>query len=129
LDEICKIQYGIFAWWINQIYIIPRQFLESCWTCTFSKHGKLSDSQLQIAHFEAYITKSISYFVQKTVEHIVRLQPGALRLPLGAVPQRAHTDFSSDTYKENFPGQVFIGFMPVTCDGMFLQVWNGPGEA
>jgi hypothetical protein len=33
------------------------------------------------------------------------------------------------TYKEKFPGQVYIGFMPITCDGMFLQVWDGPGEA
>jgi hypothetical protein len=44
-------------------------------------------------------------------------------------PQRAHRDFTMKTYKQNFPGQVFIGFMPITEDGMFLQVWNGPGVA
>jgi hypothetical protein len=106
----------------------PDNSLES-WTRTFSKFGKLSDKPLQIQPFETYITKSISYFVHRTVKHIVRLQPGALRSPIGAVPQRAHTDFSPETYKEKFPGQVFIGFMPVTRDSMFLQVWNGPGEA
>jgi hypothetical protein len=47
----------------------------------------------------------------------------------GTVPQRAHRDFTINTYKEQFPGQVYIGFMPITRDGMFLQVWNGPGEA
>jgi hypothetical protein len=106
----------------------PDNSLES-WTSTFSKLGKLLHSPIPIPLFESYITKSISYFVHRTVEHIVSLQPGALRTPLGAVPQRAHTDFSPDTYRKKFPGQVFIGFMPVTRDGMFLQVWNGPGEA
>jgi hypothetical protein len=101
---------------------------QESWTCTFSKMGKLLHSPIPIPLYESYIIKSISYFVHKTVEHIVRLQPGTLRTPLGAVPQRAHTDFSPDTYKK-IPGQVFIGFMPVTHDGMFLQVWNGPGEA
>jgi hypothetical protein len=47
----------------------------------------------------------------------------------GTVPQRAHRDFKLKTYNEQFPGQVYIGFMPITRDGMFLQVWNGPGES
>jgi hypothetical protein len=32
-------------------------------------------------------------------------------------------------YRDHFPNQLFIGFMPVTTDGMFLQVWNGAGPA
>jgi hypothetical protein len=32
-------------------------------------------------------------------------------------------------YRDQFPNQLFIGFMPVTQDGMFLQVWNGAGPA
>jgi hypothetical protein len=58
------------------------------------------------------------------------MQPGALRSNKpGTVPQRAHRDFRMHTYKEKFPSQLYIGFMPVTPDGMFLQVWNAPGEA
>lgn len=99
----------------------------------YSNHGKLMKDlpqmQSTINEFENHITRSISYCVHHTNEHVVLLQPGALRSPLGTVPQKAHRDFTSKTYKEKFPGQVFIGFMPITCDGMFLQVWNGPGEA
>jgi hypothetical protein len=47
----------------------------------------------------------------------------------GTVLQRAHRDFKLKTHNEQFPGQVYIGFMPITRDGMFLQVWNGPGES
>jgi hypothetical protein len=48
----------------------PDNSLES-WKCTFSKIGKLLHSQIPIARFESHITNSISYFVHKTVEHIL----------------------------------------------------------
>jgi hypothetical protein len=82
-----------------------------------------------VKDLESMIASQISNFIHSTPTHIVRLQPGALRSKLGSVPQRAHRDFTMQTYKEKFPGQVYIGFMPITCDGMFLQVWDGPGEA
>jgi hypothetical protein len=78
---------------------------------------------------ENHIQRNISQFVFSTHEHSVRLQPGALRSPIGTVPQRAHRDISRRLYHDRFPGQIFIGFMPVSRDGMFIQVWDGPGEA
>jgi hypothetical protein len=82
-----------------------------------------------LRNFENHITTCISEFAQNSNLHIVRMQPGALRSKPGTVPQRAHRDFRMHTYKEKFPNQLYIGFMPVTPDGMFLQVWNAPGEA
>jgi hypothetical protein len=100
----------------------------SMWT---NDHAKNCEHEFltMLHHFEKSITTEISNFVHKSKEHVVRLQPGALRSMPGTVPQRAHRDFTINTYKEQFPGQVYIGFMPITRDGMFLQVWNGPGEA
>jgi hypothetical protein len=107
------------------------------WLIANAKYGKLSNNSKQqnnlkslVETFESDITKSISYFVHKSNLHIVRLQPGALRSVPGVTgPQRAHRDLYMKTYREKFPGQMFIGFMPITEDGMFLQVWNGPGIA
>jgi hypothetical protein len=82
-----------------------------------------------LSEFENNITTRISEFVTNCNLHVVRLQPGALRSMPGTVPQRAHRDYNMHTYKEKFPDQLFIGFMPVTPDGMFLQVWNGPGKS
>jgi hypothetical protein len=107
------------------------------WLIGNAKYGNFSKNSKQRNHlkslvenFESEITKSISNFVHKTNLHIVRLQPGALRSVPGVTgPQRAHRDIHMKTYKQKFPGQIFIGFMPLTEDGMFLQVWNGPGIA
>jgi hypothetical protein len=111
----------------------PQQSLDS-WMSSFCTRGKLLNLQtklkLTIELFQKHIMQSISHFVFQTDEHhVVCLQPGALRSLPGTVPQKAHRDFTSKIYKDKFPGQVFIGFMPVTRDGMFLQIWNGPGEA
>jgi hypothetical protein len=107
------------------------------WLIGNAKYGNMSKNSKQrneikslVENFESQITKSISNFVHKTDLHIVRLQPGALRSVPGVTgPQRAHRDLYMKTYKQQFPGQIFIGFMPLTEDGMFLQVWNGPGVA
>jgi hypothetical protein len=107
------------------------------WLIGNAKYGKLSKNSKQqnnlksfAENFESQITKSISNFVHKTNSHIVCLQPGTLRSVPGVTgPQRAHRDLTMKTYKEKFPGQVFIGFMPIKEDGVFLQVWNGPGVA
>lgn len=79
--------------------------------------------------FEDYIKRRISQFAFRSHRHLVCLQPGALRSLPGTVPQRAHRDFTIKMYGEQFPKQLYIGFMPVTRDGMFLQVWPGPCEA
>jgi hypothetical protein len=84
---------------------------------------------IHIPAFEKHIKESISNFAFQSPRHVVSLQPGALRSPPGTVPQRAHRDFSQKIYRDKFPGQVYIGFMPVSPDGMFLQVWKGPGTA
>jgi hypothetical protein len=100
----------------------------SMWTIDHAKN--CNHEILTMLHeLEKLITAEISNFVHKSKEHVVRLQPGALRSRPGTVPQRAHRDFTINTYKAQLPGQVYIGFMPITRDGMFLQVWNGPGEA
>jgi hypothetical protein len=85
-------------------------------------------SQL-LSEFENNITTRISELVTNCNLHVIRLQPGALQSMPGTVPQQAHRDYNMHTYKEKFPDQLFIGFMPVTPDGMFLQVWNGPGKS
>jgi hypothetical protein len=88
------------------------------------------DNISQLLHlFEKHISTCISEFAQNSKLHIVRMQPGALRSKPGTAPQRAHRDFTLHTYNEKFPNQLFIGFMPITPDGMFLQLWNKPGEA
>jgi hypothetical protein len=106
------------------------------WMTSHAKHGKcshlsqqLNEMTLAVNGFENFVTKEISNFVHKSSTHAVRLQPGVLRSRPGTVPQRAHRDFNRKTYRDKFPGQVYIGFMPITSDGMFLQVWNGPGPA
>jgi hypothetical protein len=106
------------------------------WTIDNAKKGKSSKLSQQpnkllsmVTELEGMISENISNFVHNSTSHVVRLQPGALRSMPGTVPQRAHRDFKMKTYNERFPGQVYIGFMPVTRDGMFLQVWNGPGES
>ena len=44
------------------------------------------------------------------------------------IPQPAHVDFQWDLLNE-LKGDLFIGFFPLTKDGMFLQVWeNGEQE-
>jgi hypothetical protein len=86
-------------------------------------------NSVHITAFEKYIKECISNFAFQSPRHVVCLQPGALRSSPGTVPQRAHRDFSQKIYRDKFPGQVYIGFMPVSPDGMFLQVWNGPGTA
>jgi hypothetical protein len=45
------------------------------------------------------------------------------------VPQLPHRDFLASMYRDRFPNQLFIAFMPITKDSMFLQVWNGAGSA
>jgi hypothetical protein len=106
------------------------------WVKDHAKNNKMSTFSQQtnglismVKDLEMMIASHISNFVHGSTAHIVRLQPGALRSKPGSVPQRAHRDFTLQTYKEKFPGQVYIGFMPITSDGMFLQVWDGPGEA
>jgi hypothetical protein len=87
---------------------------------------------LLLNQFETYVHSSIINFAQQSFrQHITRisLQPGALRSLPGTVPQRAHRDFSHRIYATKYPGQVFIGFMPVSEDGSFLQVWIAPGLA
>jgi hypothetical protein len=105
--------------------------LAMCWAIShFSNEPNNPDKYSELLHdFENHITSRISEFAQKLNLHIVHMQPGALRSKPGTVPQIAHQDFRMNTYKEKFPNQLFIGFMPVTPDGMFLQVWNGPGAA
>jgi hypothetical protein len=100
------------------------------WTKLYKKVGNPT-SQLPILlnHLETLITQTISQFSFQSKGHVVCLQPGALRSPHGTVPQIAHRDFSASMYRDRFPNQLFIGFMPVTTDGMFIQVWNGPGTA
>jgi hypothetical protein len=100
------------------------------WTKLYKKVGNPT-SQLPILlnHLETLITQTISQFSFQSKGHVVCLQPGALRSPHGTVPQIAHRDFSASMYRDQFPNQLFIGFMPVTTDGMFIQVWNGPGTA
>jgi hypothetical protein len=100
------------------------------WTNLYKKLGN-SESQLanEMNHLETLITESISHIAFHSREHVVCLQPGALRSPHGTVPQIAHRDFSASMYRDQFPKQLFIGFMPVTSDGCFLQVWNGAGSA
>jgi hypothetical protein len=81
------------------------------WTIDNAKSCK--DEFLTMLHeLEKFITTEISNFVHKSKEHVVRLQPGALRSMPGTVPQRAHRDFTINTYKDQLPGQVYIGFMP-----------------
>jgi hypothetical protein len=81
-------------------------------------------------HLETLITQTIPQFAFQSKGHVVCLQPGALRSPHGTIPQiGAHRDFSAYMYHDKFPNQLFIGFMPVTTDGTFLQVWNGAGTA
>jgi hypothetical protein len=109
----------------------------SGWYSIHSRHGNLSQNNpnhfinmcpmLQI--FDTHITSSISEFVFQSKQHIVSLQPGILRTPPGTVPQCAHRDFHREIYLHQFPGQVYIGFMPISIDGSFLQVWNSPGLA
>lgn len=103
------------------------------WMISLSKFGNISkipSEHKTIMSFEYHITRTISQFAFPLhSSHVVRLQPGALRSLPGTVPQRAHRDFTRNTYKEQFPGQVFIGFMPVSQDGMFLQVWTCPGDS
>jgi hypothetical protein len=99
------------------------------WANSNSKSSGNSPFNTYLQLLENHIQHNISQFVFQTPEHSVRLQPGALRSPIGTVPQRAHRDISQRIYHDKFPGQVFIGFMPVSRDGMFIQVWDGPGEA
>jgi len=43
----------------------------------------------------------------------------------GHYVQRPHTDFKGEFYEqEQNKGRIFIGFTPLTKDGMFLHVWN-----
>jgi hypothetical protein len=108
------------------------------WMSDHSKYGEwfklpaavLLEHTAVLKNFEKHITQSISHFVRQSDRHVVHLQPaGALRTPINAVPQKAHRDFAQKTYNEQFSGQVYIGFMPVSHDGMFLQLWDSPGEA
>jgi hypothetical protein len=98
-----------------------RPFLKKC------KSGTLTPTFLH--DFEKHLTEIISQFAFHSNAHIVCLQPGALRSMPATVPQLPHRDFLASMYRDQFPNQLFIGFMPLTQDGMFLQVWNGPGAA
>jgi hypothetical protein len=102
----------------------------TAWICPFHKKRNL-DTQLPILlhDFEKYITQCISQFAFHSKGHVICLQPCALRSMPATVPQHPHRDFSASMYRDQFPNQLFIGFMPVTQDGMFLQVWNGAGPA
>jgi hypothetical protein len=96
----------------------------------FTKKRNLG-TQLPILlhHFEKHITESISQFAFHLNGHVVYLQSGALRSAPATVPQIANRDFTFSMYHDQFPNQLFIGFMSITKDGMFLQVWNGAGPA
>jgi hypothetical protein len=100
------------------------------WTNLYKKVGNPTSQLMTLLnHLETLITQTISQFSFQSKGHVVCLQPGALRSPHGTVPQIAHRDFSASMYRDQFPNQLFIGFMPVTTDGMFIQVWNGPGTS
>jgi hypothetical protein len=102
------------------------------WIRPFYKKGNLCTQQqflLLLQDFEKHITQCISQFAFQWNGHVVCLQPGALRSMPATVPQLPHRDFITSMYRDQFPNQLFIGFMPITQDGMFLQVWNGPGPA
>lgn len=150
LDELCEIVTNFPASEWKRVLKISMAHLEgrpieytssphaslAMWMISHAKYGKRSSDPQQLNNFltivnsfEKHITTTISNFVHKSDAHVVRLQPGALRSKPGTVPQRAHRDFTRKTYHDKLPGQLFIGFMPITRDGMFLQVWNGPGEA
>jgi hypothetical protein len=100
------------------------------WISPFHKK-RYSGTQLpNLLHdFEKHITQCKSQFAFHSKGHVICLQPGALRSMPATVPQLPHRDFLASMYPDQFPNQLFIGFMPVTQDGMFLQVWNGAGPA
>jgi hypothetical protein len=100
------------------------------WIRPFLKKRKFGTQLYTLLHdFEKHIMESISLFAFHSNKHVVCLQPGALRSMPATVPQLPHRDFLASMYRDRFPNQLFIGFMPITKDGMFLQVWNGAGLA
>jgi hypothetical protein len=150
LDELCAIIYNLPATHWKRVSKISRSLpkgglieytsstIDSLknWMIANARYGNWSKHKVDVTQmhslvdtFEMIIKQRIAQFAFQSDKHIVCLQAGALRSLPGTIPQRAHRDFTVKMYQEQFPNQLYIGFMPVTHDGMFLQVWPGPGEA
>lgn len=94
-------------------------------TVTAHLKSKVQDLQTSIKEFDSCCQSAITSIAGEEGKVLAETYTGILWSPKHGI-QNAHYDFKADVLTKD-GSNMFLGFTPITPDGMFLQVWPGEG--